>query len=222
MDRSCRSLLAAATLLPLCALACIWDADTLKDEKKKSPGLAEVILGPAPGAPDPKPFRERVARLKALPKENDPAWWNDLAGAHLRLGEAAEAAKILEPLVDRFPNDYGIHANLGTAYHLLGRYSEAERQIARDLEINPEAHFGLEKYHLALLRYLKRDPEFQIEHVYLEAWSESFVFRTNSAFASPNLWPDATNAFDQQFLSATNLLEGAIYMATLNQQQPAC
>jgi tetratricopeptide (TPR) repeat protein len=206
--------------VPTLAHACIWDADTLADERKAKPALADLILNETPARPDPKPFRERIAKLKAEPRENDPAWWSDLAGAHLRLGEAAEAAKILEPLVSKFPNDYGIHANLGTAYHLLGRYADAERHIARDLEINPEAHFGLEKYHLALLRYLNRDAEFQKEHVYLEAWSDSLS--DDDAFSFPSYAQGATNKFDQQFQRATNLLEGAMYMAELNPNQPAC
>ena len=29
----------------------------------------------------------------------------------------------------RFANDYGVHANLGTAYHLMGRYADASREI---------------------------------------------------------------------------------------------
>ena len=70
------------------------------------------------------------------------------------MGQPREVVELPEPLREKFANDYGFHANLGTAYHLLGRYPEAEREIARDLEINPDAHFGLEKYHLALLQYL--------------------------------------------------------------------
>ncbi|MDB6124917.1 MAG: hypothetical protein JWQ71_3910, partial [Pedosphaera sp.] len=31
----------------------------------------------------------------------------------------------------------------------------------RDLKITPEAHFGLERYHLALLKYLDKDKEYQ-------------------------------------------------------------
>jgi hypothetical protein len=207
-------------LIPFLTHACIWDADTLADERKARPALAELILNEKPASPDPKPFRDRIAKLKAAPRENDAAWWNDLAGAHLRLGEAAEAAKILEPLVSKFTNDYGIHANLGTAYHLLGRYADAERHIARDLEINPEAHFGLEKYHLALLRYLNRDAEFQKEHVYLEPWSDSL--RNDDAFSLPSYAQAKTNKFDEQFLEATNLLDGTMYMAELNPNQPAC
>lgn len=156
------------------AFACIWDSDTLASEKRKSPKLAEVILGEPPKPPDPKPLLERIQKLKASPKEDSPAWWNDLAGAYLRLGRAQEATDLLEPVVQRFPDDYGIHANLGTAYHLLGRYAEAEKHISRNLQVNPEAHFGLEKYHLALLQYLMRDGTYRLKHLYVDEFSESF------------------------------------------------
>src|SRR5438309_1550818 len=129
---------------------CIWDSRTLADEKKQHPTLAKAVLSPANDAPDTEEAKGRIERLRANPREDDPAWWNDLAGAFLRSGEASEAVKILEPLTNRFAADYGVHANLGTAYHLLGNYPAAEREIARDLEINPDAQFGLEKYHLAL------------------------------------------------------------------------
>jgi len=142
------------------ARACIWDSDTLSDEKKHSPTLAAAILSPQTTQVDVKALRTRIVKLQAAPNETDPAWWGDLSGAYLRLGEAAEAVKILEPLTNRFATNYALHANLGTAYHLLGRYVDAEREIARDLEINPDAHFGLEKYHLALLEYLMRDEEY--------------------------------------------------------------
>src|ERR1043165_3508318 len=120
-------------LMPGRLEACLWDRDTLADERKKSPEMAELIFGPRPKPADPVSMRGRIASLRSQPKENDPSWWNDLAGAYIRFGEPGEAAKLLEPIVTKFPNDYGIHANLGTAYHLLGRYRDAEREIARDL-----------------------------------------------------------------------------------------
>jgi len=162
--------------------ACIWDTDTLAQEKRKSQDMANVILGKAMEQVDSKPLRERIAKLTASPRENDPAWWNDLAGAYLRLGEAKQAAELLEKVVKRFPNDYGIHANLGTAYHLLGRYADAEREIVRDLEINPDAHFGLEKYHLALLQYLMRDHKYQSRHVYVDEFTARFFSTTKGYF----------------------------------------
>lgn len=160
----------------------MWDSDTLADEKKARPTMATAILGNPPNLGDPAKLRQRITELKSNRRENDPAWWNDLAGAHIRLGESKLAAELLESVVTRFPDDYGVHANLGTAYHLLGRYQEAEKEIARDLEINPDAHFGLEKYHLALLQYLTRDAKYQIRHVYVDEFTARFFSTGNGYF----------------------------------------
>ncbi|HZQ46027.1 MAG TPA: tetratricopeptide repeat protein, partial [Verrucomicrobiae bacterium] len=155
--------------------ACINDSKTLSAEKRQHPSLAQAILSPKIEQPDVKSLTEDIQKLNSNPKTNDPAWWNDLAGAYLRLSRPTEAVKILEPLTNRFANDYGIHANLGTAYHLLGRYADAEKEIRRDTEINPDAHFGLEKYHLALLQYLSRDQEYRLWHVYVDEFTSSFL-----------------------------------------------
>ena len=193
---------------PVLVLACIWDADTLDNEKKKKPEIAEIIFGTGKEATDAPRLQKRIAELKSNPRENEAAWWNDLAGAHLRLGQAQEAANLLEPVVKKFDSDYGIHANLGTAYHLLGRYQEAEKEIARDLEINPDAHFGLETYHLALLQYLSRDEDYQKQHVYVDEWTKTFFESHATEFA--------------YHTSETNFVEGVLYMASLNPKQPAC
>jgi len=219
-------------LLANAATACIWDADTLAAEKAHSPKLADAILGNSAPTPDPARLRARIAQLNAQRRADDPAWWNDLAGAHLRLGQPAEAVKLLEPVAGKFPDDYGIHANLGTAYHLLGRYADAEREIARGLSLNPDAHFGLEKYHLALLQYLSRDAEYQRTHLYVDEWSEAF-FRVGvhvvrlQGYDTGLLEDGADNdhpAYRQQWnlAGALNFQEGIIYMATLNPREPAC
>jgi hypothetical protein len=164
------------------ARACIWDSKTLTEEQHDHPALAQAILHPKSEAPDVKALTARIQELKTKPQTNDPAWWNELAGAHLRLGNATEAVKILEPLTNRFANDYGIHANLGTGYHLLGRYSSAEREIRRDLQINTNAHFGLEKYHLALLQYLSKNKEYQFRRVYVDEFSLPFLMEPGHLF----------------------------------------
>jgi hypothetical protein len=161
-------------LFALAAHACIWDAETLFQEKMRSHDLAATILGNPPAPENPQTLQERIKNLEANRDENNPDWWNNLAGAYLRLNQPAISVKLLEPVVSKFPNDYGIHANLGTAYHLLGRYQDAEKEIARDLEINPDAHFGLEKYHLALLQYLMRDADYKKQHVYIDEFSRAF------------------------------------------------
>ena len=165
-----------ALFFPFTVHACIWDAESLSWEKARSHDLAQVILGqePAP-ADETKQLQERIAGLEANRKEADPDWWNNLAGGYLRLGQSQKAVDLLEPVVSKFPDNYGIHANLGTAYHLLGRYADAEKEIARDLEINPDAHFGLEKYHLALLQYLVREAHYQSRHVYVDEFTPALL-----------------------------------------------
>lgn len=175
--------LVAALLFQTCVQACMWDSDTLRDEKKARPKMAKAILGKAPDLGDPTKLRKRITELQSNRRENDPAWWNDLAGAHIRLGESKTAAELLESVVARFSDDYGVHANLGTAYHLLGRYQEAEKEIARDLEINPDAHFGLEKYHLALLQYLIRDTKYQTRHVYVDEFTPGFLYASHGTYS---------------------------------------
>jgi len=234
-NRALTPLVPALLVLMLCAItatACIWDADSLSAEKSRSPDMAQLIIGPPPKPDDPKPLLERIAKLKAQPREQDASWWNDLAGAYLRLGRAKEAAELLEPVVQKFSSDYGIHANLGTAYHLLGRYAEAEKEIARDLEINPDAHFGLEKYHLALLQYLVRDAEYQKNHVYVYEWSSRFtgtphpmMFRGSADPTAPMSEKDSGRP---EYLEKWDLAsdpkfeEGVRYMASLNPREPAC
>ena len=171
--------------LPLAANACIWDAQTLWREKHRSHDLAQTILDNQQTPENTNELRATIKTLEANRRENDPVWWNDLAGTYLRLNQPEKAVKVLEPLLQKFPNDYGIHANLGTAYHLLGRYADAEKEIARDLEINPNAHFGLEKYHLALLQYLARDPKYQFRHVYVDEFTPGFLMNLHGGGGHP-------------------------------------
>jgi hypothetical protein len=161
-------------LFALPVRACIWDAETLFQEKWRNHDLATVILGQPPAPENQQTLQDRIKNLEANRDENNPDWGNNLAGAYLRLNQPEKAVKLLEPVASKFPNDYGIHANLGTAYHLLGRYADAEKEIARDLEINPDAHFGLEKYHLALLQYLVRDADYKKQHVFVDEFSRAF------------------------------------------------
>jgi Flp pilus assembly protein TadD len=177
-----RALILFLVFFELTATACIWDAETALQERWKSPDLAKAIQGETIPAENPNVLRERIKKLEANRHENDPDWWNNLAGAHLRLNEPEPAVKLLEPIIQKFPDNYGIHANLGTAYHLLGRYADAEKEIARDLEINPEGHFGLEKYHLALLQYLVRNPAYQSRHLYVDEFTSTFFSSEHGRF----------------------------------------
>jgi Flp pilus assembly protein TadD len=218
------------SLLLACAntLACIWDAETMIHERLAHPDMAKLILGEPPAPPDPAPLRQRIQELTTSPQTNDPNWWNNLAGAHLRLGEANEAVALLVTVTNKFPDDYGIHANLGTAYHLLGRYADAEREIGRDLEINPDAHFGVEKYHLALLQYLVRDAQYQKDHVYVDEWSEGFIqspsIRIMLLLKDVGTNNDEPPPYRKKWDLAKDpkFQDGVMYMATMNPKEPAC
>src|SRR5580704_2643720 len=166
---------AALILISFSSRACMWDSTTLATEKNRRPDMAQVILGGPSNPEDPAQYQVRIKKLNVERREEDPMWWNDLAVAYMRLGQLTNAVALLEPAAKRFPNDYGVHANLGTAYHLMGRYADAETEIARDLEINPDAHFGLEKYHLALLQFLIRDQGYQSRHVYVHELTPGFL-----------------------------------------------
>ncbi len=216
------------------AFACIWDADTLEDEKKAHPTLAEAILAPKEPTIDSATLEARITTLRARPNENDVSWSNDLGGALLRLGRVAEAIPLLEDAVKRFPDDYGAHANLGTAYHLAGRFVEGEQEIRRDLAINPEGHDGLEKYHLALLQYLVRSDDYRARHVYVDELS--VAYESQNITGLPLMHDDGllleprdggTGEMPPEYRSRWNLADdpklddGVIYMATLNPKTPA-
>lgn len=192
--------------------------------KKFNPTLADAILHPATSTPDVKELNADLQKLLANPKTNNAAWINELAGTYLRLGQPAEAVKILEPLTNHFATNYALHANLGTAYHLLGRYVEAEREIRRDTEINTNAHFGLEKYHLALLQYLIRNDDYRLHHLYVDEFSTSFakyVAMEAIQMDKPSKdWPQYRQRWN--LLMDEKLEPGVIYMATLNPKEPAC
>ena len=191
-------------LFAMTARACIWDAETLLQEKWRNYDLAKAILGEPPAPENSQTLQERIKNLEANRDENNPDWWNNLAGAYMRLNQPATAVKLLEPVVPKFPNDYGIHANLGTAYHLLGRYKEAEKEIGRDLEINPAAHFGLEKYHLALLQYLIRDSKYKSRHVYVDEFTATFLTTSSSHFFFSDSAEEISREMAQSY---TNLAE---------------
>lgn len=213
--------------------ACIWDGDTLLGERLGRPAISALIFTDLEPLRDAPKYREKLKALLAEPKPADPRWINETAGAYLRSGDPQKAVELLEPALELFPSEYGVHANLGTAYHLLGRYADAERQIARDLELNPDAHFGLEKYHLALLQYLVRDDSWKRERVYVDEYSYSLQragggrLFVRDAVNSPPMAESEQRVRLPAYRQRWNLakdekrVEGIQYMAELNPREPA-
>jgi hypothetical protein len=167
--------------LPLSVAACLWDRDTPADEAKGMPGVVAVLTGRFPRNP-PLYYEMRLARVTAG-LENHPedlAAYDDAGVACDRLGRGDEAIAWMEKkraqldqLDDSLPEvkeqRYRYHANLGT--FLVHRWARqgadrakidevkaARDEIARALAINPNAHFGREKYQLRAVEWIVTPP----------------------------------------------------------------
>ena len=178
-----RALTAFALLLglPLSVVACLWDRDTPADEARGLPEVVAVLTGRFERNP-PLFYEMRLARvadhLRSHPE--DLAAYDDAGVACDRLGRGDEAISWMEkkraqldgldaarPEVKE--DLYRYHANLGTfLVHRwarqgsdrarIGEVKAARDEIATALEINPNAHFGREKYQLRVLEWIIDPP----------------------------------------------------------------
>jgi tetratricopeptide (TPR) repeat protein len=152
-----RFFIAAALLgLPTAALACLWDYDTLKQERSRFPDTLEIITGKfLRHSPEFYEWRikDRLAKLKTDPR--NPALHDDLAVAYAKTGQYAKAIATMEALEKIAPGRYETYSNLGTFHFLAGDIPKALPLIDKALAINPDAHFGREKYQRWLGEYVE-------------------------------------------------------------------
>lgn len=73
---------------------------------------------------------------------------SELSGA---AGKRETAIKLLQALYEKYPAEYNIVANLGTAYELTGENEKALTLLKRAVEINPASHHGSEWIHIKIL-----------------------------------------------------------------------
>ena len=138
-------------------LACLWDTDTLQMERLRFPGVLEIITGKF--VRHSKAYYEwrivdRTKKLEAKP--GDPALIDDLAVAYAKLGRPEEGIPLLEKVLEQHPERYETLSNRGTLLFFAGRLEDSKRYIRQALEINPDAHFGRERYQLLLTEYLEQ------------------------------------------------------------------
>jgi Tfp pilus assembly protein PilF len=168
-----RSQLAIASLLlvllPTLAVACLWDYDTLLAERSRFPTTLELITGKFLRH-SPEFYEWRVQdRLKKL--EADPenlAFLDDLAVAYDKLGKQDLAIELMEKKEKIKPGLYETAANHGTFHAHAGRFAEALPYLKKAIEINPDAHFGREKYQILLIEYSLAQPTQQTFAEYLQ------------------------------------------------------
>ena len=154
-----------ALILPTAALvvglvvtttsACLWDTDTLAMERQKFPEALELITGQFLRH-SPEFYRWRVEdRQKRIATEPDRIeLYDDLAVAYDKLGEHEKAIETILAKEKLKPGLYETYANLGTFYIHNGQLEEGLKHIDKAIEINPDAHFGREKYQRMLVEYV--------------------------------------------------------------------
>jgi tetratricopeptide (TPR) repeat protein len=165
---STRGRLAMAAVLGLLTLvapleqadACGWDWETYHAEAKSLPCVHDALLGYWPKHTAQWHETRIAAADQAL--RWVPGWTEGLDAkglSLLHLGRLAEATAVLERRAAIAPDAYPSHANLGTVYTFTGAYAEALTHIDAAMAIEPEAHFGREQYHRALVVFLARVAE---------------------------------------------------------------
>jgi tetratricopeptide (TPR) repeat protein len=150
-----RALLLLLVFSPAPLIACLWDSDTLEEERRQFPSVLELITGKF--LRHSKAFYEwriedRKKRLASEPK--NVALYDDLAVAYEKTGQTDLAIETILRKEEIEPGLYETYANLGTFYIHAGRLEEGLKEIEKAIEINPDAHFGREVYQKLLVEYV--------------------------------------------------------------------
>lgn len=160
LDRSIHRLhllamIALSLVFPLTAGACLWDYDTLKQERSRFPTALELITGKFPRhSREFYEWRVKDRQQKIAATGATPELLDDLAVAFDKLGDQTQAIATMERAEKLSPGRYETAANLGTFYFHAKQFKAGIPHIERALKINPDAHFGREKYQLLLVQYL--------------------------------------------------------------------
>lgn len=149
------TLLLLLSLAATPALACMWDYDTLAMERTRFPSIHELITGKFVRHSEAF-YRWRVAdrRARLAKQPGDLQLTDDLAVALDKLGQSDEAAELMRQSLAKDADRYETHANLGTFLIHGGKLEAGLEHLERAVEINPDAHFGRERYQILLVRYV--------------------------------------------------------------------
>lgn len=135
--------------------ACLWDRDTYAMEKERFPTVKELISGQfLRHSPEFYKWRieNRKQQIAKYPKKL--SLYDDLAVAYCKLDRNKEAIAVALKKESIQPGLYETYANLGTFYLHDRQIEKGITYIKKALEINPDAHFGRERYQLYLAEYL--------------------------------------------------------------------
>jgi hypothetical protein len=169
--------------------ACIWiDATTLEGKFISVGGAAPASGGPplAGGVlMTSETFRatnhsevfrviaamppEQVLELSTELQDPPPDWPAELNDAvrPIFTGDFKKSAEMLAALNVKYPSNYYVCANLGVTSELTGNDTEALQWVEKAMQIKPDAHYGTEWMHAAVLRAkiaITKDPAWLEKH----------------------------------------------------------
>lgn len=177
--------------LPAVATACMWDSDTIRMERVRFPSALELITGKfLRHSPEFYEWRaaDRTRRLAADP--SNLALLDDLAVAHDKTGRHDEAIATALRAEKLQPGRYETAANLGTFLIHAGHAAEGVPHIERAIAINPDAHFGREKYQKRLAEWVMARRKGDAAKLPLSRASEYCGEVARGSFAE-FLWPES-------------------------------
>ena len=135
--------------------ACGWHYETIKAEARSLPCTRNVALNAYPRYQETH-LRHKVQAgliMSALLPSSLRAL-DELAVSWILLRDLPRARCVLERRQDLAPTAYATHANWGTYFTFSGELKRAEHHVQEILKADPDAHFGRERDHLTLIRYL--------------------------------------------------------------------
>lgn len=141
-------------------VACLWDSDTLTQERAKFPSALELIAGKFPRhSPAFYQWRIEDRQAKIDSGDDQASYYDDIAVAHDKLRQDDQAINWMHKKAAKFnesaDNRYKTAANLGTFYLHSRQLDKGIEQLELAIQINPNAHFGRERYQLYLAKYIK-------------------------------------------------------------------
>lgn len=156
LSRLPRWLLASLILLNASLLtACLWDSDTRSMEEQSFPdALALITGGFLRHSPEFYEWRieDRLQKIDKHPDQLD--LYDDLAVAYEKTGQTGKAIEVMQQIESRDPGRYETLANLGTFYIHNGELERGIEYIDKAISINPDAHFGRERYQKYVVEYV--------------------------------------------------------------------
>ncbi len=172
--------------VPASSPACLWDSDTLASESARFPEVPSLITGLfARHSREYHQWRLQQKKAKVDAGTATAPDYDDLAVSQHKLGDHQAAIATMMAKEKRSPGIYETYSNLGTFYIYTGELATALKWIGKALAINPNAHFGREKYQRWLVMWIQEK----------QGTVQSLDELRESRFGVPRNQPDGFAAF---------------------------